>query len=165
MGSHFSVMVCHTKDMQLVIAASLIPTHKKCILWHDNFTFINCMLPIISNHIYTELYYKNTEEIENVSTCCVQCWEARREAECFPNTFWVFWQIPKCFITAHSTVDKFSISFIKYKSLRSFARAVGSYKPHTTANQIACNMSVILHCIITSLQTYFICFSKTWSPR
>jgi hypothetical protein len=40
--------------------------------------------------------------------------------------------------------NKFSISFIKYKSLRSFARAVGSYKARTTANGIAHNMSVIL---------------------
>jgi hypothetical protein len=36
------------------------------------------------------------------------------------NTFQLMWQIPKSFITARSTVDKFSISFIKYKSLRSF---------------------------------------------
>jgi hypothetical protein len=50
----------------------------------------------------------------------------------------------KCFITAHSTADKFSISFIKYKSLRSFAHAVGSYNACATANQIAHNMSVIL---------------------
>jgi hypothetical protein len=39
-------------------------------------------------------------------------------------------------------------SFIKYlrsviKSLRSFARAVGSYKERATVNQIARNMSVI----------------------
>jgi hypothetical protein len=61
------------------------------------------------------------------------------------NTFRVFWQIPKCFITAHSTVDTFSISFIKYKLLRSFARAVGSYTARATANQIALNMSVILY--------------------
>jgi hypothetical protein len=31
-----------------------------------------------------------------------------------PNTFRVFWQKPKCFISAHSTADKFSISFIFY---------------------------------------------------
>jgi hypothetical protein len=39
---------------------------------------------------------------------------------------------------------KFSISFIKHKSLRTFVQAVGSYKAHTTANQIAHNMSIIL---------------------
>jgi hypothetical protein len=41
-------------------------------------------------------------------------------------------------------MDKFSIAFLKYKSLRSFVRAVGSYKAHATANQIARNMSVII---------------------
>jgi hypothetical protein len=61
-----------------------------------------------------------------------------------PNTFRVFWQIPKCFVTAQSTADKFSISFIKFKSLRGFAHAVGSYKACATANQIARNILVIL---------------------
>jgi hypothetical protein len=56
----------------------------------------------------------------------------------------VFWQIPNCFKTEHSTADKFSISFIKYKSLKRFVPAVGSYKARATANQITRNMSVIL---------------------
>jgi hypothetical protein len=64
------------------------------------------------------------------------------------NTFRVFWQIPKCFITAHRTADIFSFSFKKYKSMRSFTRAVDSYKARTTANQIARNMSVNWYFII-----------------
>jgi hypothetical protein len=39
------------------------------------------------------------------------------------KTFQGFWQIPwKCFIIAHSTADKFSISFIKYEPKVNFIR-------------------------------------------
>jgi hypothetical protein len=53
----------------------------------------------------------------------MKCWEARHEAECFSTL-------------CNSTQDEFSISFIKYESLRSFVHAMGSCTACATANQI-----------------------------
>jgi hypothetical protein len=82
--------------------------------------------------------YHITEEIENRSTYSYKAhWVCQNTREVLRST------MQKCFITAHSTTDKFSIFFIKYKSLRSLAHAVGSYKARATANQITRNMLVI----------------------
>jgi hypothetical protein len=66
------------------------------------------------------------------------------------NTFRVFWQIPNwVFYNFTQHIGQVFYFFYKIhvhrKPLRSFARAVSSYKARATANQIARNMSVILY--------------------
>jgi hypothetical protein len=87
------------------------------------------------------LYWRNRKRVRVLSAVIKHAGicQNTREAECFSTLFKCSDKYP-----AHSTADKFSISLIKYKSLRSFARIVGSYKAHATANQIVRNMLVIL---------------------